>query len=110
MSDYYNYYNQKYELPKANKSINETSSQTIVEAYKNGIRVFRNIDIENGSFFGENLEGILIENSEKQIFGHIGINLHAIGNHILQITIASENDEGSNTFLTHYFNCFNHLV
>lgn len=63
MSDYYNYYNQKYELPKANKSINETSPETIVEAYKNGIRVFRNIEIENGSFFGENLEGIIIENS-----------------------------------------------
>lgn len=63
MSDYYNYYNQKYDLPKAEKMTDLTSEEAIVKAYKSGVRVFRNIEIEKGSFFGENLEGIIIENS-----------------------------------------------
>ncbi|MFK7948831.1 MAG: pentapeptide repeat-containing protein [Saprospiraceae bacterium] len=62
-SDYYNYFNQKYDLPKADEIIDLTPSETIVKAYKSGVRVFRNIEIQNGSFFGENLEGIIIENS-----------------------------------------------
>lgn len=62
-SDYYHYYNQKYNLPKAEEVIDLTSAESVVKAYQNGIRIFRNIEIENGSFFGEDLEGIIIENS-----------------------------------------------
>lgn len=63
MSDYYNYYNQKYDLPKAEKTVDLKPAEAIVKAYQKGVRVFKNIAIENGSFFGENLEGIIIENS-----------------------------------------------
>ena len=62
-SDYYHYYNQKYDLPKAEKKIDLTSEAAILKAYKNGIRVFKNIEIERGSFFGETLQGIVIEDS-----------------------------------------------
>ena len=62
-SDYYHYYNQKYDLPKAEKKVDLTSATAILQAYNDGMRVFKNIEIENGSFFGETLEGIVIEDS-----------------------------------------------
>lgn len=63
MSDYYHYYNQKYDLPKPTEATNLTSAKSVLEAYQNGIRVFKNITIENESFFGEDLSEITFENS-----------------------------------------------
>lgn len=62
-SDYYNYTNQKYELPKPTTICDLTSVEAVLEAYKNGIRTFKNITIQNESFANANLEGIRFEKS-----------------------------------------------
>lgn len=63
-SDYYSYYNQKYELPKPTTICDLTSAKAVLEAYKEGIRIFKNITIKNESFANENLEGIIFKDSQ----------------------------------------------
>lgn len=66
MSDYYNYYNQKTKLEQNETATNLTSAKAIIEAYNQGVRIFFNVIIENDSFMGENLKGIIFENSRIQ--------------------------------------------